>query len=92
MEVELFQDAVDQVQLIAILVDPIERVASGLGRQRRDVQDLAVGRYGGDPGGDANADVVELAQLLYHGIDFLGTRGLRIENGFGIVENYEHLI
>jgi len=51
-----------------------------------------VGRDGGDLGNDAEAGVDELAQLLHHCVDPLGTRSLWIKNGFGVVEDYEHFI
>jgi len=48
IEVELFQDVVDQITLFAVLVDAIKCVTRGLHRQRRDVDSLAVRRDGGD--------------------------------------------
>ena len=64
MEVELFQDIVDQIGPFAVLVDPIECVTRSLHRQCRDVETLAVNRDNGGAGGDAKANVVELAQFV----------------------------
>ena len=92
MEVELLQDAVDQIGPLAVLADPIERVASRLDRQRRDVQNLAVGRDREVARGDTKADVPGLSQFLHNVIDLLTACSLRIENGFGVIEDYDHLL
>ena len=49
-------------------------------------------RDGGNPGGEAQANVAELAQLIHNGIDILCARPLRIEDGFSIVKDYQHLL
>jgi hypothetical protein len=76
VEVKLFQDVVDSDRMFAVLVDAIERVACGLHRQCWDLEDLTVGRDGGDAGGDAKTDVAELSQLLHHGVDLPRARPL----------------
>ena len=43
-------------------------------------------------GGDAKANVLEAAQLLYHGIYFPGLSSLRVENGFCVVKDKEHFL
>ena len=90
MKVELLQNFVNKVWLFGVLVDPVEGIVCGLHRQRWDVKSLEVWRDGGDAGGDTNADVLEPSQFLHRGIDLLSVRALRVENGFGIVEDYEH--
>ena len=64
MEVELLQDAVDQIGLSAVLVDAIEGVTRSLHRQHRDVNNLQGGKNSGDPGREAKTNVVELTELL----------------------------
>ena len=91
MEVELFQDLVGRIGPFAVLVDAIEGVTCSLHRQRRDVEGLAVGRDGGDAGCYAKANVIELTQLLHHRIYLLSVRSLRVENGFRVIEDNEHL-
>lgn len=92
MKVELFQDFVDEIGMFAVLVDPIEGVACSLYRQRWDVESLRPGRNGGNAGGDAEAEVAELTQLLYHRVYLLGVRSPRIENRLGVIKNYDHLL
>ena len=92
MEVELLQDAVDQVGLSAMLVYVVERVACGLHRQCWDFEDFAIGRDDRDAGGDAKTNVAESGQFIHSHIDFLCTRHLGIEDRFSIVEDYEHLL
>jgi hypothetical protein len=55
-----------------------------------DNQTLAARRDGGDARGDAQTNVAAATQLLHHGIDLLGFRSLRVENGFGVVEEQNH--
>jgi hypothetical protein len=43
-------------------------------------------------GGDAKGYCLELTQFVHHGIDLPGTRLSRVENGLGVVEDYEHLL
>ena len=45
---------------------------------------------GGDTGGDAKKNVAEPSQLIHRGVDFLRTRPLWIENGLGIIKDYDH--
>ena len=78
MELQLFQDFVDRIRPFAVLVDSIERVACPFNRQRWDLEGLAARRDGGDAGGYANADVVELGQLVHDGVDLLRTWPLQI--------------
>ena len=92
MEVELLQDVVDQIGLLAMLVDPIERVTSRLDRQRRDLQNLAARRNREVARGDTKADFPEPTQFLHHVVDLLTACSLRIEDGFGVIEDYDHLI
>jgi len=49
-------------------------------------------RDGGDPGGDSKTDVAELTQLIHNGVNLLCARPLRIEDGFSIVKDYQHLL
>ena len=45
----------------------------------------------GDAGGNSKANVLEVAQLFHHSVYLPGIRSLRVENGFGIVEEQDHL-
>ena len=92
MEIKSFQDVVDQIGLFPMLVDTIERVAGGLHRQCRDLESLAIGRDGRNTGRDAKPNVVVATQLFHHAIDLLSIRSLWVEDGFRIVENYDHLL
>jgi len=92
MEIELVQDVVDEFRSFGILVYPVEHVACGIDRQRWDVKGLAVGGNSGDAGSYSQANVVELTQLLHHGVNFLGILSLRIKDRLGIVEDYEGLL
>ena len=91
MEVELIQDPVDQVGLSMVLVDPIECIACGLRRQRRDIEGLAIGRNGGDTRCETETNVGELAQFLQYSVDLPRVRPLRVEDGFCVIEEYNHL-
>ena len=51
---------------------------------------LAIQRDGGGPSCDTETGVVELAQLLYHPVDFLRAGSLWVQDRFGVVEDYEH--
>ena len=46
----------------------------------------------GNAGGEAEANVSEPAQLLHHGIYPPGVRSLRVEDGFGVIEDKDHLL
>jgi len=92
MEVELVQDIVDEIGPFITLVYAIEGIACSLNRQRWDVESLAVGRNGGDTGGDTEANVAKLTQLLRHKVDLLRVRPLRIKNRLRVIEDYEHLL
>ena len=91
MEIELFQDAGDHTGAFAALVNPIEGIMCGFHRQCWNIQYLAVRRDGGDPGCDEEADIAQPAELLYHIVYLLSARSMRIEYGFGVVEDYEHV-
>ena len=45
-----------------------------------------------NPGGDAKANVLEAAQLLYYSVYVLGISSLRIKNGFCVIEDEEHFL
>ena len=92
MEIKSFQDVIDQIGPFAVLVDTVEGVARSVHRQCWDIESLAVGRDGGDAGGDTETDVAELTQLLHHVIDPLSIHSLWIKNGFRIIEDDEHLL
>ena len=47
---------------------------------------------GRDTGGDANEDGFEPTQFIHHSVDLLGTRPLGVEDGLGIIEDYERLL
>ena len=91
VEVKFFQDVVNQIGPSAVLVDMIEGVGCSLRWQCGDVEDLAIGRDGGDAGSDAKINVVEPTQFLHHGIDLLSACPLRVENRLRIVKNYDHI-
>ena len=48
VEVELFQDPVDQVRSTVAVIDLVERAVCGVHRQRRDVHMLAIQGSGGE--------------------------------------------
>src|SRR5882757_2713564 len=92
MEVESFQNVVDVIGVLALFVDPIERVARGLDRQCRDVEPLAPRRDNGKPGGNEKRNVVELAQLFHCRIDVSTVCSLWVEYRFGVIEDDQHLL
>ena len=47
---------------------------------------------GGDAGSNAKANVAEPTQLLHHGIHLPGIWSLRVKNGFGVIEDQNHLV
>ena len=61
-------------------------------RPPSDVESFAVGRNGGNAGGNAKADVLDLAELLYCRVYLAGLWPLGIKYGFGVVEDYGHLL
>ena len=88
MEVELFEDLINATRSLVVVVDAIEGAVCGIHRQPGDIQALAIWWYGGDPGCDTETDVVELAQLLHQSINLPSTGSLRIENRFGVIQDY----
>jgi hypothetical protein len=90
VEVELFEDVVDQIRPVAALVDPVECVACSLHRQCGYIEGFTAGRNGGDTRGDAEENVVEATQLVQRTVNLLGIFSLRVENRFNIVEDNEH--
>ena len=46
----------------------------------------------GDPGGDDETNVTEPAQLFHDCMNLLRTRLWQAVNGFGVVENDNHLL
>jgi len=76
MEVEIFQNAVDQIRLFTVLVEAIECITCGLHRQRWDLEDLAIRGDGGDAGGDAKTNVAELGQFIHSCVNLLRTHHL----------------
>ena len=45
-----------------------------------------------DAGSDKEIYCFELAQFVHRRIDLLGIRSLRVQDGFGVVEDDEHLL
>ena len=89
VEVNLFQDAVDQIGPPAALVYVIEDITCILHRQGGNVETLAGGGNSGDARRDAEADVTESTQFLHHSIDPLGICSLWVENGLGVIKDHE---
>ena len=92
MEIQSLEKIVDDIRPPAVIVYAVEDVACRLHRQCGDRWTLAVSGDSRDTGSDAKANVVELAQLLYHGINLLSIRSLRVQNRFGVVADYDHLL
>ena len=92
MKVGPFQDMVDCIGLLAVLVNAIERVVSSVHRQRWDAEGLAVERDGGDARGDAQTNVVKPSEFIHISVNFLRARLLQTENGFCVVEDYDYLL
>jgi len=91
MKVKLLQDLDDQVRLLSLLVYAIERVSRGVDRQRWYVDNLALGWNGGDPRRNKETYRLPSAQLLHQPIDLFGVCPPWVEDGLGIVEDYEYL-
>ena len=92
MEVELFQDIVDEVGPFDVLVYTVEGIVRSLCRQCWDVEGLAIRRDGGDTRCDTNADVAKLTELLDHIVDLPSVHSLRIENRLCIVKGYKQFL
>lgn len=91
MTVQFAQDIVDSIRAFAALVNSTEGIPRSFNRQCWNPESLAVGRDGGNPRGDAKADIAELAQFFYHSVDLLGIHPLGIEDRLRVVEYYEDL-
>ena len=92
MEIELLNELPGNIRPPAVLVDAIEDVARRLHWERGDYWSIAMWGDGRNARSDAEADVFEPAQLVHHSVYVLGVSDLRVENGFGIVEDDEHLL
>ena len=92
MVIELSQDVIDRIRSFLVPVHLIERVPCGFCGQCWDIDNLAVRRDDGDSGGNAQADVAEPTQFIHDIINLSRTRALRIEDGFGVVQDYDHLL
>ena len=68
VEVESFKNGVDRTGPFVAVVDAIEGVAGSIHRQRGDVETFAIWGNDGDTGGDAETNVTNLTQFLYHSI------------------------
>jgi len=90
MEVQSSEKVVDGVGPTAVVIDAVEDVACRLHRQCGDDRTLAVSGDRGDARGDEKTHGLELAQLLHYREYLLSARSLRIEDGFGIVEDEDH--
>ena len=66
MKVQALEKVVDDPGPIDITVDAVENVAHSLRLQRGDFRPLAVWGDSGYAGGDTEANVAELTQLLHH--------------------------
>jgi hypothetical protein len=92
MTVELLQDVIDRVGPFMALVYSVKRITGGLHRQCWDVESFAIRRDGGEAGRDAETHSLQSAELLHCVIYLLRVRSLRVENGFCIVQDYQHLL
>jgi len=92
VEIQPLEKVADNIRPPTVAVDAVEDIACRLHRQCGDYRPLAVSGDSCDPGSDAKTNVVEPAQLLHHGINLPSIRSLRVENRFGVVEDYNHLL
>ena len=92
VEIQAKDKVVDDVRPPAVAVDAVEDVARRFRRQCRDFWTLAVVGNGGNTGSDAEGHGCELTQLVHHGVDLLGVGPLGVEDGLGVIEDYEHLL
>ena len=91
MEVQSSEKVVDNIGPTAVVTDGVEDVARRLHRQCGNGWTFAVPGDSGDTGGDAKTYVLDLAQLLHYGKYLPSARSLRIEDGFGIIQDKDHL-
>ena len=75
-----------------MIVDAIEDFACRLHRQRRDDRAFAVRGDSEDARGNTKADVIETTQLLDCGVYLAGISSLRVENGFGVIEENDRFL
>jgi hypothetical protein len=91
MKVQFFQYGVDEIASLTGPVCMIEDVARGPHRQSRNVYPLAIRGDCGDAGRDTETNVVGSTGFLYHSIYLSSVRPLRVEDGFGVFKDYEHI-
>ena len=92
MKVQTLEKVVDDAGPPMIAVDTVEDITCRLHRQRGDFRTLAARGYRRDAGCDKEAYCFKLAQFVYHRIYILCACSFRVENGFGVVEDDEHLL
>ena len=92
MKIQTSEKVVDDARALVATVDAIEDFACGLHRQRGDLRTFAISGDCCNTGGDKEGDCFELAKFIDRGIDLLGVRSLRVENGLRVVQDYEHLV
>ena len=92
MEVQAAEEIVYDAGPPAIAIDAVEGIACGLHRQSGDFWALATLGDSRDAGSDEETYGWEPGQFIHHGAYFLSVRSLGIENGLGVVEDYENIL
>ena len=72
-------------------VDGVEDVACRLDRQCGDFRTLAVPGNGCNSGSDAEGHRFDLTQFIHYAVDLSGVYPMGVEDGLGVIEDYEHL-
>ena len=88
----MVEKVVDDAGPPAVTVDAVEDIACSFDRQCGDFRTFATWGNGPDTGSDTEARCFGLAQFKHHGIDLIGTYSFGVENGFGVVEDDEHIL
>ena len=92
MEIQSLEKVVDGIRPPTITVDAVENVTCGLHRQCGDLRALAVWGDCRNTGSDTDAYFFELTQFVHQGMDIFGAWCFRVENGLGVVKDFEHLL
>ena len=92
MKVQALEKLVDGLRMPAITINAVEDILGGLHRQHRDLWAFAIPGDCCDTGGDTDTYGFKLTQFIHHCVDLFVIWPLWVEDGLGIVEDYEHLL
>jgi hypothetical protein len=92
MEIQTLEKVVDEAGSPTVTINAVKDITCCLHRQCGDLRTLAAWGDHCDTGCDTEAYRFELAQFIHQGIDLRCTCFFGVENGLGVVEDYEHVL